>query len=106
MSKMNLEARKILVGNLPTEATEEELSKLFSTAAGSVVSVLIGVDPRGKRQNHATVEMGSRDEALVAVKELSGMNMLGRTLNLSILEQSDEDAKSKKRGWFGMFGSK
>jgi RNA recognition motif-containing protein len=104
VSKENLEARKILVGNLPTGATETELAKLFSAHAGRVVSVLIGVDPRGRQQGHATVEMGSRQEALEAVKELSGMEMLGRTLNLSILEQSDDDSKKKKRGFFGMFG--
>ncbi|MCC6202112.1 MAG: RNA-binding protein [Gammaproteobacteria bacterium] len=72
----------IYVGNLPTQATEDELKQAFARF-GQVSSVSIIRDkftrqPRG----FGFVEMASKDEAKAAITGMNGQQMHGKSLNV------------------------
>jgi RNA recognition motif-containing protein len=74
--------KKLYVGNLPFQTTEEDLSDLFSQA-GNVESVRIITDrDTGRSRGFGFVEMGD-DEADKAVEELNGKDMGGRPLTVN-----------------------
>ena len=72
----------IYVGNLPTEATEDELKQAFARF-GQVTTVSIIRDkftrqPRG----FGFVEMSNKEEAKAAIAGLNGQPMHGKSLNV------------------------
>ena len=74
--------KKLYVGNLPFQTTEEDLSDLFSQA-GNVESVRIITDrDTGRSRGFGFVEMGDED-ADKAVESLNGTEMGGRPLTVN-----------------------
>ena len=72
--------KKIYVSNLPSQATEDELKILFSSA-GDVMSVKIVEDRQtGQPRGFAFVEMSSQWEARRAVSMLNKKSFLGKEL--------------------------
>lgn len=72
----------IYVGNLAFTATADDLSELFSPF-GAVESIkLINDRETGRFRGFAFVAMTNRDEALTALAELNGRDLLGRELRL------------------------
>ena len=75
-------AQKIYVGNLPYEATEEELQKLFGEY-GEVLSVALPTDrDTGRARGFGFVEMAAGD-ASKAIAGVNGKDFGGRTLNVN-----------------------
>lgn len=75
-------AQKIYVGNLPYEATEDEVQKLFSEY-GEVLSVALPTDREtGRVRGFGFVEMSS-DAAAKAIAGVNGKDFGGRTLNVN-----------------------
>jgi len=73
---------KLYVGNLPFTADEDAVRAFFSKA-GAVQSVKIVTDPyNGRSKGFGFVEMESESEALAAVDQLNGADMLGRPLRV------------------------
>ena len=71
--------KSIYVGNLPFNATEDEVRSLFE-AHGNVLSVkLISDRETGRPRGFAFVEMDSSDAA-AAISALDGADMNGRSL--------------------------
>ena len=76
-------SRKLYVGNLPYEVSETELQELFARA-GSVESVTVMRDQAtGRARGFAFVEMGSDEEAQVAIRELNASQVGGRSLTVN-----------------------
>lgn len=74
---------KIYVGNLPRDATEEEVRELFAQF-GEVTSVNIIKDKfSGESKGFGFVEMPSSGEAETAMPALNGKPFKGRTLNVN-----------------------
>ncbi len=72
--------KKIYVSNLPSQATENELKTLFSSA-GDVMSVKIVEDRQtGQPRGFAFVEMSSQWEARRAVSMLNKKSFMGKEL--------------------------
>ena len=72
----------IYVGNLPLEATDEELRQAFE-GFGEVASVNIIKDRyTGHSRGFAFVEMPTRAEAQAAISGLNSKEMKGRTLRV------------------------
>lgn len=74
---------RIFVGNLPFNATIEEIETIFGNF-GTVTEVKIPVnrdsgDPRG----FGFVDMPNDEEAAVAISELNGFNLRRRALNVN-----------------------
>ena len=75
--------RKLYVGNLSFQTTEDELRELFATA-GSVESVQLMRDREtGRARGFAFVEMTSDGDAQNAIAQLNERGFGGRTLTVN-----------------------
>jgi RNA recognition motif-containing protein len=92
---------KLLVGNLPAEAEEENLREFFSTS-GAVKAVIVPLNEHGRHRGYAHVEMCSRQEAVQAQSDLANKEFLGRKLSVTL---KDEDV-AKAPGMFAWFKPK
>jgi RNA recognition motif-containing protein len=87
----------IYVGNLPREATEEDLKQAFG-AFGQVTSVKIITDKfSGDSRGFGFVEMSSSSEAQAAISGLDGKDLKGRALKVNEARPRSDD----RRGGFG-----
>lgn len=76
----------IYVGNLPYQITEEELKELFSEY-GEVASVkLIADHTTGRPRGFGFIEM-DKDGARLAIREINGNELGGRTLRVNEAHQ-------------------
>jgi RNA recognition motif-containing protein len=73
-------AKKLYVGNLPYQTTEDDLTNAFG-AHGSVVSAAVITDKfSGRSKGFGFVEMSSDDEAQAAISALNGSDFSGRKI--------------------------
>ena len=87
----------IYVGNLPREATEEDLRQAFG-AFGQVTSVKIITDKfSGDARGFGFVEMSSNSEAQSAISGLDGKDLKGRALKVNEARPRRDD----RGGGFG-----
>ena len=80
----------IYVGNLPFEAKEDDLRKVFE-AYGEVEAVNIIKDRfSGKSRGFAFVEMPTEDEAKAAIEAIDGSYLNGREIKVNIARPRTE----------------
>jgi RNA recognition motif-containing protein len=73
----------IYVGNLPHEATEDEVRQAFA-AFGQVTEVRLIVDKfSGESKGFGFVEMPSKDEAQKAIEQMNAKEFMGRVLSVN-----------------------
>ena len=90
----------IYVGNLPHEATEENLKEAFE-AFGAVETVKVIKDNyTGRSKGFAFVEMPAKAEAQSAIEGLNGKDLKGRSINVSEARPRSEGRRggAKHRG--------
>jgi RNA recognition motif-containing protein len=93
-------SKKLFVGNLSFQATEEEISSAFSRF-GTVASVRIITDrATGRSKGFGFVEMASDEEASAAVGGMNGQSLGGRPLTVSEARPQED----RPRGGGGGFG--
>ncbi len=74
---------RLFVGNLPYSASASDVETLLKEA-GTVASVSVVTDRgTGQSKGFAFVEMGSKEEAEVAIKRFNGQTQLGRVLKVN-----------------------
>lgn len=96
----------IYVGNLPLEATEEELQKAFE-AFGKVASVNIIKDRySGRSRGFGFVEMPAKTEAQAAITGLNSKEFKGRTLNVNEARPRSESGRGGGRPGGGYGGGR
>ncbi|MCO4755457.1 MAG: RNA-binding protein [Bacteriovoracaceae bacterium] len=76
--------KKLYVGNLPYEITEEEVSDAFGQFGTATSVKLITDRDTGRKKGFGFVEMESAEEAQAVVDELNGKELFGRTLKIDI----------------------
>lgn len=82
-------SKKLYVGNLPFNMSEERLQKHFEQA-GSVASIAIPFDREtGKQKGFAFIEMNSQYAAADAITILDGTNLEGRKIAVNSSESPD-----------------
>ena len=98
-------AKKLYVGGLPYETTEDSLNQHFSQA-GTVESVNIISDKfSGRSKGFGFVEMGSDDEAAKAVEMFNDKEFEGRTLKVNEARpMEDRPRRDFNRGGGGRGG--
>jgi cold-inducible RNA-binding protein len=98
---------RLFVGNLPYQATENDLQDHFA-AAGVVTSVNVMMDKfTGKSRGFAFIEMGSSDEANKAVELLHNKDFQGRPLTVNIARpREDRPPRSGSGGGGGYRGDR
>jgi RNA recognition motif-containing protein len=76
-------ARKLYVGNLPFDASEQDLQTLFSSA-GTVDSINLMRDAAtGRARGFAFIEMSTDEEAQNAIRSLADSSLGGRNLTVN-----------------------
>lgn len=98
----------IYIGNLPRQATEENVQEAFE-AFGQVESVKLIKDKfSGESRGFGFVEMPLRDEAQKAIDGLNDTDLMGRTINVNEARPRTErrgdnrgGGRPDKRGGFG-----
>ena len=76
-------SRKLYVGNLSYQTEAAELQQLFEQV-GTVEAVKVMKDmATGRSRGFAFVEMGSDDEAAIAISELNAHQFEGRNLTVN-----------------------
>ncbi|MDP2928296.1 MAG: RNA-binding protein, partial [Candidatus Omnitrophota bacterium] len=87
----------IFVGNLSFEAKEIDVKRVFM-AFGVVTSVAIVMEKKGKKsRGFGFVQMPDEQEALAAIAQLQGKEILGRPINV-MPALSKEPKKNKGDG--------
>jgi RNA recognition motif-containing protein len=77
-------AKRLYVGNIPYQTTEEQLRTLFEADGAQVAEVKIVLDREtGRPRGFAFVEMSTDAQAVAAVEALHGRQFGGRPLNVS-----------------------
>ncbi len=88
--------RKIYVGNISFNTTEQDIRDLFSEY-GEVISLKLK-----QSKGFGFVEMGSDNEAKKAISELNGKSLLGKTLTVSeAIQQQPRAVFHERKGSFG-----
>lgn len=78
--------RKVFVGNLSFQTTQDQLSAAFAPA-GQVVSVHIGTDREtGRSRGFAFVEFSTEEEAQKAIETFNSFELDGRKLRVNSAE--------------------
>jgi RNA recognition motif-containing protein len=95
--------KKLYVGNLSYNMTEQELHTLFSEV-GEVSSVAIIVDRMsGKSKGFGFVEMSSEAEAQSAIQQLNGREVNNRSIRVSEAHAPRERSGGDNREGRGNF---
>ncbi len=90
-------AKKLYVGGLPYETTDDELKELFS-GAGQVESAKVITDRySGRSRGFGFVEMTNDDEADKAIESMNGKQVGERTITVNEAKPMGE----KREGGFG-----
>lgn len=97
--------KKLYVGNVSFQATEEDLRELFAKA-GEVMSAKLITDPAtGRARGFGFIEMGSETEAQKAISMLNGTSFMER--NLIVSEAKPQERRDRgPRGDRGSFGNR
>ncbi|MCA9909357.1 MAG: RNA-binding protein [Anaerolineae bacterium] len=87
-------AKKLYVGNLSYNTTQEQLQTLFSQM-GEVTDVAIITDrDTGRSKGFAFVEMATEGSAQEAIKRLNGSTLDSRTLTVNEARPREERSNS------------
>lgn len=93
--------KKLYVGNLSYNATDETLKQLFSEF-GTIESAQVIMDKySGRSKGFGFVEMGSDDEAKKAVEAMNEKEVDGRSIKVN-----EARPKTSRDGGFGGGGSR
>jgi len=91
--------KRLYVGNLPYQMTEDELAQVF-TQAGEVADVAIIVDREtGRSKGFGFVEMAEDVAAAAALQQFNGAQVGGRTLKVA--EANERPARPNRGGYGG-----
>jgi len=92
-------AKKLYVGSLPYNTTEDALKDAFSQA-GTVESATIIIDKMsGRSKGFGFVEMSTDDEAEKAIEMFNGKEFEGRSIVVNEARPMKE--RTQRRGGFG-----
>ena len=91
-------AKRLYVGGLPYETTDDELKELFSEA-GTVESAKVVTDRySGRSRGFGFVEMANDDEAMKAIESMNGKQIGERSITVNEAKPMGERSE---RGGFG-----
>jgi len=94
--------RKLFVGNLSFETSDDDLKEAFSKAGACEMASVIKDRMTGRSRGFGFVEMGSDEDAQRAIAELNGKDLRGR--NISVSEARERSESRGPRPSFGGSG--
>src|SRR3990167_11001874 len=75
--------KKLYVGNMVYEVTDDELRPMFAQAGNVVSAVVIRFQDTGRSKGFGFVEMTTEEEAQKAIDMFNGQDMKGRKIVVS-----------------------
>jgi len=90
-------AKKLYVGGLPYETTQQELSDLFAGAGTVETATIITDKMTGRSKGFGFVEMSSDSEAEKAISMFDGKDFGGRSLTVNEARPKEERSMSGRR---------
>ena len=90
--------KKLFVGNLSFETTDEDLKEAFSKAGTCESAAVVKDRLTGRSRGFGFVEMGSDEEAQRAIAELNGREVRGRMINVSEARERSEGGRPRGPG--------
>jgi len=94
--------KKLYVGNLPFQATQDELSNWFQQAGATTASVSLVTDKfTGQPRGFAFVEINNDEEANRAIQALNGQDFMGRNVVVNEARPPREGGGGGGRGGYG-----
>ena len=92
--------KKLYVGNLPFQATEQEITNWFQQAGATVASVSLVTDKfTGQPRGFAFVEINNDEEAARLIQSLNGQDFMGR--NVVVNESRPREGGGGRGGYGG-----
>jgi cold-inducible RNA-binding protein len=92
--------KKLYVGNLPFQATEQEITNWFQEAGATVASVSLVTDKfTGQPRGFGFVEINNDEEASRAIQTLNGQDFMGR--NVVVNEARPRESGGGRGGYGG-----
>jgi cold-inducible RNA-binding protein len=92
--------KKLYVGNLPFQATEQEITNWFQEAGATVASVSLVTDKfTGQPRGFGFVEINNDEEASRAIQTLNGQDFMGR--NVVVNEARPREGGGGRGGYGG-----
>jgi RNA recognition motif-containing protein len=82
--------RKLFVGNLAFETSDDDLKTMFSAAGTCEMAAVIKDRMTGRSRGFGFVEMGTDEEAQRAIAELNGKELQGRNISVSEARERSE----------------
>ena len=82
--------RKLFVGNLSFETTDDDLRAVFSKAGACESAAVIKDRTTGRSRGFGFVEMGSDEDAQRSITTLNGTELGGRNINVSEARERSE----------------
>lgn len=83
--------KRLFVGGIPFQATEEELKDLFAKFGNVVSAVIIKDKYSGRSKGFGFVEMETDEEAQKAIKGLNETEMDGRKITVNEAKPREEN---------------
>ncbi|HXH29173.1 MAG TPA: RNA-binding protein [Candidatus Polarisedimenticolia bacterium] len=96
--------RKLFVGNLAFETTDDDLKQAFSKAGVCESASVIKERPGDRSRGFGFVEMSSDEEAQRAIAELNGRELHGRMMRVSEARERSESRGPRPPGEAREFG--
>ncbi len=94
--------KRLYVGNLSWNLTEDELIETFQQDGRQVISARIITDREtGRSRGFAFVEMASEEEAQAAISALNGYDLDGRPLRVNEAQERSDGGRGGGGGGYG-----
>ena len=90
--------KKLYVGGISFQASEQDLSDFFATVAQPVSAKIITDRETGRSRGFGFVEMASEEDAQKAIDQLNGTELSGRTISVSIAQEKREGGNGGNGG--------
>lgn len=97
-SQSQANSRSVFVGNIPYEATEEQIQEIFSQVGPVVTFRLVFDRDTGKPKGYGFVEYRDSQTALSAMRNLNGYEINGRALRVYFAEMENKDQNQSGGG--------
>ncbi len=89
--------KKLFVGNLSFETKTSDLESLFAQAGSCESAAVITDRESGQSRGFGFVEMSSASEAQQAISKFNGIELQGRTLNVSEAKERSSGGGNSRR---------
>lgn len=88
--------KKLYVGNLSYESSEEDLKNLFSQAGTVQETIIIRDKFTNRAKGFGFVEMSTEEEAKKAIEDFNGKDLNGR--NITVAEARPQEPRTDRGG--------